>query len=474
MAKPGPKPKPKDKDAENSKKITDFFAPPNRGGRPANKGGGGGRPRAVSAPAPVVRASGAEEAPSKKGAKKGASRTNYKAGENKRKLEAAVAEWKNKSPRCTPETSLRSFAAMVGIPAGTFSNYVTLTEEKARVVGSGVGRASQVDGETQQFLVDALRKYDRGNDGRTRAEGIDMLQELKPELSRKQASNAWSNNIMKNYRKEITGVVKAQATTVKRSAITVEQQYRWHTTYESCLNLLHEKNTGQCRKTGKPFAVLSPHFVIGGDEECLLASGGDVTVIGDKMKKKHEKQGGSRTSITMYRTGSAAGDTGPTAFLPAGTRIATGFNDAFLERHGAAKGSSIVMTPTGFMTDKAWLEVTKKQVEGIRAMPVVCDNPDWWVLKVVDGFGSHVNVPEALQLYWDKKIILLKEEADSSASSLLLSVIDEQGFNCCFPFAPTSRRSPTCALFTSQPPLLRPLLHVAARLAAWFTSRKEA
>ena len=58
------------------------------------------------------------------------------------------------------------------------------------------------------------------------------------------------------------------------------------------------------------------HFVLGGDETCLLASDGTARIIGDAEKRKHEKNGGnSRASITIYRTGSAAGATGPTLFL---------------------------------------------------------------------------------------------------------------------------------------------------------------
>jgi hypothetical protein len=35
-----------------------------------------------------------------------------------------------------------------------------------------------------------------------------------------------------------------------------------------------------------------------------------------------------------------------------GTKVKGGYNSAFLQRHGAAPGSSIAMTPTAFMTDK--------------------------------------------------------------------------------------------------------------------------
>lgn len=61
------------------------------------------------------------------------------------------------------------------------------------------------------------------------------------------------------------------------------------------------------------------HFVFGGDETGLQASGGDVRIIGDKAKKKHEVQtANSRLSATLYRSGNAAGSDGPTAFMPPG------------------------------------------------------------------------------------------------------------------------------------------------------------
>jgi len=47
-----------------------------------------------------------------------------------------------------------------------------------------------------------------------------------------------------------------------------------------------------------------PHFILGSDEACHLASdGGKVKVFGDKGKHKHEKiLADSRVSITILRT----------------------------------------------------------------------------------------------------------------------------------------------------------------------------
>lgn len=74
----------------------------------------------------------------------------------------------------------------------------------------------------------------------------------------------------------------------------------------------------------------------------------------------------------MYRTGNAAGSTGPTALLPPGQRRKTGYDNELLVRHGAMVGSTIVMTPTEFMmTEEAWDKMTPCMANGIRAMPVI-------------------------------------------------------------------------------------------------------
>ena len=140
-----------------------------------------------------------------------------------------------------------------------------------------------------------------------------------------------------------------------------------------------------------------------------------MKIVGDKVKKKHElTTADSRVSTTIYRVGSPSGATGPTAFLPPGVRRHTGFTDEFLVKNGAAPGSTIVMTPTGYMTEEAWVELAPKMAGGIRAMPIVRDNPEWWVIKIIDGFGPHTSSIDAMETYYESRILLLKEEGDSS------------------------------------------------------------
>ena len=39
---------------------------------------------------------------------------------------------------------------------------------------------------------------------------------------------------------------------------------------------------------------------------------------------------------------------------------------------------------------------------GIRKMPVISSNPDWWVVKVIAGFGPHTSSEKAMQIYADR------------------------------------------------------------------------
>ena len=72
------------------------------------------------------------------------------------------------------------------------------------------------------------------------------------------------------------------------------------------------------------------------------------------------------------------------------------------------------MTDNAFMTNKAWLEVSKAIVNGYRSLPYVKENPEWHMLKLLDGFKSHENVLAAHELRAKAKIDSLKEESNSS------------------------------------------------------------
>ena len=72
------------------------------------------------------------------------------------------------------------------------------------------------------------------------------------------------------------------------------------------------------------------------------------------------------------------------------------------------------MTPTAYMTDNVYATIAPELADGIQKMPYICDHPDWWVVVSLDGFGSHVNVHKAQEAFFTRKILILKEEGDTS------------------------------------------------------------
>ena len=115
--------------------------------------------------------------------------------------------------------------------------------------------------ENQMFVADVLVRRDRGNKGSNKSEAINLVQDLLPHPSRIQAGQYFTTTIIPKHHTVLKSrTVKAQATTTKRSAITVEQQFRWMETYQKALSVLRSKNTGTCRQTGKMFGKLIQHF----------------------------------------------------------------------------------------------------------------------------------------------------------------------------------------------------------------------
>ena len=161
---------------------------------------------------------------------------------------------------------------------------------------------------------------DQANDGLSRKEAIDNIQELNQSISREATSKQLSRCVLPTNAK--AGITKSQcqkvqATTSERTNINVAQKFRWHSLVDHIYNLVREKNTGVCSKTGKSFGELIQQYIVGLDEMCLQGDAhGSCTIIGSVDKKKHEKllQDG-RVSITLICTGSVGGSTGPTVFL---------------------------------------------------------------------------------------------------------------------------------------------------------------
>ena len=140
-------------------------------------------------------------------------------------------DWDNKCGtylKLGMDNSMERFARLTEIPYHTLRAYICPNKGKRRVLGKSVGNpASTIDRSVDQFVVDVLRRKDRANEGLCRREMGDLVQDLAPNLSCKQAVR-FADSIRARHKSELTGIISAQASTTKRTAITVEQQYRWH------------------------------------------------------------------------------------------------------------------------------------------------------------------------------------------------------------------------------------------------------
>jgi len=163
------------------------------------------------------------------------------------------------------------------------------------------------------------------------------------------------------------------------------------------------------------FKEVEEHFWANLDETCLMACEGTVKVIASIKKAKTEiVKDDSRCSITCLRIGFASGTSGPLFFLAKGRVMDRISINRLMRSDGVPAGSKVIMTPNAFMNDETWLKIVPQLCEAIRKLPVIRDHPNWWTMISLDGFGSHCNVDEAQFIFAKYRILVLKEEADTS------------------------------------------------------------
>ena len=314
------------------------------------------------------------------------------------------------------------FANRMQIPPLTFYAYIHPDANKRRKLGNGErGKKKLLSDEDVKFAGEVLARQDRANDGYNVQEAMDMLKNLNPDMSRRAASRQLSRRVLPvNHARGILKKkpVKPQATTSDRTNINAAQQWRFHTLVDRVFDELRDANLGKCNKSGKTFGEVFQHFVIGLDETCIMSDGHTMQIIGSRDKAKHElRLQDGRKSITIVRTGTAGGTTGPTIFILKGSAnepTLKCFSDSFLMKYGCAPGSTILFNENAYMTDDTWMKASRAIVRGYRQMPYIKENPDWWVCELLDGFKSHENVLEAHSLRRDNKIKSVKEESNTS------------------------------------------------------------
>lgn len=295
--------------------------------------------------------------------------------------------------------------------------------------------------EDRELLQDIAVARDNQNNGMGRKEMIHTVAAIKG-VSIGKATNHYKYLVRAGHLKKLKRggrVVRAQETTTNRTAITTEKLLRTYLSQEEgkcfvCFNLLlfymsylilhafsdYEAMEEQARLNGPNFiGDIRDHFTGNTDESSAMAKDGNVYVIANANKSKQEKNNSdSRLSITSVRCGSAAGEDLSRVFLAQGQTLQhkTMRPGEFHKHHKSPVGSGVIMTPSAYMTNEAWKETVEVMAKGIRSAPVVRDHPDWWFLLSLDGFGSHLCL-ESLQIFVDHKILVVKEEGDTSQVS---------------------------------------------------------
>ena len=288
--------------------------------------------------------------------------------------------------------------------------------------GRGKVQQALLDQDQVKFLEDTITHRDLLNNGMSRGEVFKLMMEMSQTSSVKCVENHFDYLIREN---RLTGLKRggkvstAQATTTKRSQITPEQQWRWHCTIDSLFNDLKRLNTVD--GSGCDYEDLKEHFFGNLDETAFVGnSDGSVKVIASKLKKKTEaNRDDCRASITSIRIGNAAGDQGPFIFLAKGkSNTHSSLSDeSWAKSKNMPVGSCVAMTPNAYMTDDTWHSLAEKMCYGIRSMPVIKDHPDWWCGLTLDGFGLHVNVHVCQEIFAKHKIMICKEEGDTSQTN---------------------------------------------------------
>ena len=160
--------------------------------------------------------------------------TDWSKPEHLERLTIAVDDWLNKTGEwlsLTPGMSLHMYCGCVGISKSTLHGYVHPDSTKRTQLGSHKGAPSLVKPEVQEFAVDVVRRRDRGNEGLTNRDTAEMIQDLVPHLTTQQVTDSLRKTIRPKFKSVLTNIVKAQASTTKRSQITVAQQYIWHSVH---------------------------------------------------------------------------------------------------------------------------------------------------------------------------------------------------------------------------------------------------
>lgn len=154
----------------------------------------------------------------------------------------------------------------------------------------------------------------------------------------------------------------AQATTTNGTAINMEKLLQTYTIPEHQAWAIQVELNGWDEDESKMTPVeLDNHKHVKEVHTCnlvescvMMASEGQVKILGNRAKKKHKKNiPDSRESITAVRVGSAVGVDGPCIYLVKEKDIELNAFKDFTKHFPVPHGSCVEMTSSAYMTDDA-------------------------------------------------------------------------------------------------------------------------
>ena len=314
-------------------------------------------------------------------------------------------------------------------PPSTINDYVRRLADHKKATGENItvaewidqykrkgGRNPLISEDVRDCIQDIIVARDGRNTPMARKHILEIIESV-AECTKKQAENYYHqcvNNKKFPLLEKGERVASAQKTTTSRTQVTMEQQYRWHTLIDQMWEKQAEVNLPV-----EEFTPVRAHFQLNLDEECVMGNDGTIKVVASIFGKKVQKNMDDyRGSVTIIRIGSAAGGEGPIIFLCAGkdkSCIPVSLRGD-LSKKDLPAGSCVVVSPTAYLTDDVWMECVPHICEGIRAMDVIKDHPEWIVCLTLDGFGSHLQAL-AYEIFNDHKIDLVVEDGDTSQTN---------------------------------------------------------
>mmetsp|Transcript_18870 Transcript_18870/g.27638 ORF Transcript_18870/g.27638 Transcript_18870/m.27638 type:complete len:168 (-) Transcript_18870:268-771(-) len=150
----------------------------------------------------------------------------------------------------------------------------------------------------------------------TNMEAVDVV-ETSGKVSNAQAKNWWKNAVKRKCLPRLRSygrLIKAAPITLKRSSITYEQQFQWHSQVSLCTEELKRRNDFNPK-----FLKYISHFIANIDVTCVLSHKGNIWMVGDgNYKHSNKNTSNARLSLTICRCGVAAGFSGPWCFIGVG------------------------------------------------------------------------------------------------------------------------------------------------------------